>query len=69
MRGSQKVVKLKKYLFCWVPHTFNDDQKADRVEMAASRLSILEPFIPHARSCVLTGDESWFYFSYDYEGK
>jgi hypothetical protein len=37
--------------------------------MAASMLSILEPLIVHARSWILTGDESWFDFSYDYEGK
>jgi hypothetical protein len=32
-------------------------------------LSILEPLTAHPRSWVLTGDESWFYFSYDYEDK
>jgi hypothetical protein len=37
--------------------------------MAASMLSILEPLAAHARSWVLPGNESWFYFSYDYERK
>jgi hypothetical protein len=68
-RGFQNVLKLKKYSLRWVPHTLNDDKKAVRVEMAASMLSILEPLTAHVRSWVLAGDESWFYFSYDYEGK
>jgi hypothetical protein len=37
--------------------------------MAASILSILEPLAIHARTWALIGDESWFYFSCDYEGK
>jgi hypothetical protein len=32
-------------------------------------LSTLERSIAHARSWVLTGDESWVDFSYDYQGK
>jgi hypothetical protein len=41
------------------------DEKVARVEMTASMLSILEPLAAHARSWVLPGNESWFYFSYD----
>jgi hypothetical protein len=37
--------------------------------MAASMLGILEPLTAQARSWVLTEDDSWFYFSYDYERK
>jgi hypothetical protein len=65
----KKDLKLKKYSLRWVPHTLNHDQKAVKVEMAASMLSILEPWPVHAASWVWTGDQSWFYFSYDYEGK
>jgi hypothetical protein len=50
-------------------HTLNGDEKAARVEMAASMLSILEPLTAHACSWVLAGDESWLYFTYDYECK
>jgi hypothetical protein len=32
-------------------------------------LNILELLTVHARSWILTGNESWFYFSYAYEGK
>jgi hypothetical protein len=46
-----------------------DEQKAAKVEMPASIVSILEPLTADARSSVLTGDEPWFYFSCDYEGK
>jgi hypothetical protein len=65
----KKVLKLNKYSLRWVPQTLNDDQKAARVEMAASMLNILERLTAHVRSCPLTGDEAWFYFSCDYEGK
>jgi hypothetical protein len=65
----RKVLKLKKCSLRWVLHTLNDDQNASRVEMAVSMLSILESLTAHAHSWILTEDESWFYFSYDYKGK
>jgi hypothetical protein len=37
--------------------------------MTTSILSILESLIDHARSWILNENESWFYFSYDYDGK
>jgi hypothetical protein len=49
-RFSKKNPEDKRYSLCWVPHTFNDDQKAARVEIATSMLSILEPLIRHADS-------------------
>jgi hypothetical protein len=65
----KKVLKLRQHSLCWVSHSLNEDEKAARVEMAASILSILELLAAHARSWGLTGDESWFYFSYYYEDK
>jgi hypothetical protein len=62
MNGSQKVMKLKKYSFRWVPDSLSDSQKAARVEMAASMLSIPELSTARARSWTLTKDESWFSF-------
>jgi hypothetical protein len=64
-----KVHELKNYSLCWVLHTLNEDQEAAGVETVASMLSILEPLTAHARSWGLNGDESWFDFSYDAEGK
>jgi hypothetical protein len=61
IRGSQESPKTEKIL--------KDGQKDARVEMAASMLSILEPLTAQARSWALTEDQSWFYFSYDYERK
>jgi hypothetical protein len=49
VKALKKVFKLKKYSLHWVPHTFNDDQNARRVEMAVSMLSILERLTAHAR--------------------
>jgi hypothetical protein len=69
LEALKKVLKLNKYSLRSTPHTLNDDQKIVKAEMTASMLSILEPFTDHARSWVLTGDESWFYFPCDYEGK
>jgi hypothetical protein len=60
---------LKKYSLRWVLPTLNDNQKAARVEMAASMLSILEPLTADARSWVLPEDESRFHFSYDSEAQ
>jgi hypothetical protein len=37
--------------------------------MTVSMLSILEPLTALAHSWALTGDEFWFYFSYNYESK
>jgi hypothetical protein len=65
----KKFLKLKKCSLHLVPRTLNGDHKSARVEMAVSMLSILEPLTAHARSWVLTGNESWFDFSYDYESK
>jgi hypothetical protein len=69
MRGFQNALKLKKHSLRLALHPLNDDQKAVRAEMTASMLSILEPLTAPARSWVLTGDESWFDFTYDYEYK
>jgi hypothetical protein len=52
-----------------VPHTLNDDQHTVIGKMAASMLSILKPLTARACSCLLAGDTSWFYFSYDCEAK
>jgi hypothetical protein len=52
----KKVLKLKKCSLRWVAQTLNDDEKAAKVEMAPSMLSILEPVTARACSWALTGD-------------
>jgi transposase len=46
----KKVLQMKKHSLCSVLHTLNNDQKAVKVEMRASMLSIREPLIAHSRS-------------------
>jgi hypothetical protein len=65
----KKVDRLEKYSLRWVPHSLCGDQKAAIVEVIVEMLSLMAPLTAHARSWALTGDESWFDFSYDYEGK
>jgi hypothetical protein len=51
----------------WVPHTLDDDRKRARVEMAYSMLRMIAEARYQGWQYFLTGDESWFFYSTDYE--
>ena len=51
----------------WVPHSLNDMQKKTRVSISKQLLKILHSAKHNGWNYFATGDESWFYLSYDYE--
>lgn len=47
--------------FKWIPHMLNNEQKAQRCQIANELLSQLESLGPLAWRNVITGDETWIY--------
>jgi len=59
---------LKKFMSRWVPHRLTDEQKALRVSLSRELLGSLGSMTRTQLGHVITGDESWFYLSYDKSG-
>lgn len=55
---------LKRVTHRWVPHLLSDEQKNLRKKIAIKTLPILLESEKCGFANILTGDESWFYFSY-----
>lgn len=51
----------------WVPHLLNPQQKKNRMDISKMLLKILQSAERQGWKYFVTGDESWFYLSYDYE--
>jgi hypothetical protein len=51
----------------WVPHTLSEQDKRKRSEYSLQLLRILRSQRPRSWHDIVTLDESWFYFSTDYE--
>lgn len=59
----------KKYVHTrWIPHSLNDAQKKSRVEGAKELLSVLLSCQKENWRNIITGDSSWFSFSYGIDG-
>lgn len=61
------VLKFKNMNLKWIPHSLTDEQKYKRVSISKQLLKILRSAKHHSWNYFATGDESWFYLSYDYE--
>jgi histone-lysine N-methyltransferase SETMAR len=61
-RGNFTVKHLR-----WVSHTLDDCAKRVRVDMANSMLKMIAEARHQSWRSFLTGDESWFFYSTDYE--
>jgi histone-lysine N-methyltransferase SETMAR len=57
----------KKRYCKWVPHTLRQSQKEMRISVASKMLSILRNSEKDSFKNVLTGDESWFLYSYPFD--
>ena len=53
------------YLTRWIPHTLNDQQRKNRVDIANQMLDILRKEQRTHFQNIYTGDESWFLFEYN----
>jgi hypothetical protein len=51
----------------WVPHSLSATQKAQRVTLANRLLLELRSIKHYGWHCVVTLEESWFYFATDHE--
>jgi transposase len=58
---------MKKKLLKWVPHSLNATQKRIRKELATEMLTILKEDEENDFVNIITGDESWFWYRYDYD--
>jgi len=59
----------KKYIHTrWIPHSLTDPQKKSRVEGAKELLSVLLKCQKENWRNIITGDSSWFSFSYGVDG-
>lgn len=63
---TQKL-KFKNVLLKWIPHRLNEGQKEERVSISKELLKILRSAKHRGWKYFVTGDESWFYFSYDHD--
>jgi len=57
------VMGLTRVNFRWIPHRLEEHQKLNRVELSKSILHFLENATTQQLSMVITGDETWVYFS------
>jgi len=51
----------------WVPHRLSDAEKKKRVTLSTELLKLLESMEAQEWRSIVTLDESWFYFTTDYE--
>ena len=60
-------LKMRKVTYKWIPHKLTEDQKKARFEKSKELLSILENSKQWGN--IITGDETWIYYSNDYSSK
>jgi hypothetical protein len=53
---------VKEFNLCWVPHTLDNNPKAERVALSSELLEVLMSKGRNEFDYVITSDESWFYF-------
>lgn len=53
----------------WIPHQLNPSQKVNRVRVSKILLKILENSRKNGFVDIITGDESWFIYYYQYDSK
>ena len=66
-RILKKDLGLRKLKLRWVPFSLNQSQKNQRVSICQKLLNLLDN--PEKQWRIITGDESWFYFSYYYDSE
>ena len=60
-------LKMKNIFFRWVPHILTEKQKKIRVELSIEILKQLEDARKNGFKFILTGDESWFEYTYVFQ--
>ena len=58
---------LKKYRRRWIPHFLSENDKEKRVEYSKLILDELIKARKNFFNIIMTGDESWFFYEYDYK--
>ena len=77
LRVSRELVKrtlteslgMRKFSLRWVPHVLGIDQKRERVTESQKLLEALKADAPNEFANIITGDESWYYWSYDHSSQ
>lgn len=65
-RMTSKLGYISKHLK-WIPCLLSDEQKQNRVIISIDLLKVIQKQERQGWKYFVTGDESWFYLSYDYE--
>ena len=61
------ILNFKNMNLKWVSHSLTEEQKAKRILISKQLLKTIRPSKHHNWKYFLTGDESWFYLSYEHE--
>jgi hypothetical protein len=63
------VLGMKKFSLPWVPHDLTESQKAQSVKDSRMLLKALKADAKNNFVNIITGDESWYYWSYEYQSQ
>lgn len=68
---SQRLAEMgyRSYLLRWIPHKLENHHKKLRFDMAKNMLKILQNLEHDHFNYIITGDESWFCYYYNYKRK
>jgi hypothetical protein len=66
-RTLVSVLGMRKFSLRWVPHDLTEFQKAQRVKDSRGLLKALKVDAKNNFVNIITGDESWYYWSYEHQ--
>jgi hypothetical protein len=67
LRILYDVLHLQKFNLRWIPHSFGDAQRAERVSLSTDLLRILQENQKTDFASVMRDNESWFLFEYPHQ--
>jgi hypothetical protein len=68
-RTLVSVLRMRKFSFRWVPHDLTEFQKAQRVKDPRGLLKAPKVDAKNNFVNIITGDESWYYWSYEHQSQ
>ena len=63
------VLEMQKFRLQWDPHDLTESQKAQHVTDSRMLLKALKADVKNNFVNIITGDESWYYWSYEYQSQ
>jgi hypothetical protein len=68
-RTLVSVLGIRKFSLRWISHDLTEFQKAQRVKVSRGLLKALKVDATNNFVNIITGDESWYYWSYEHESQ